>query len=297
MSAAGARLTLYRDPLAGLRSQVATKRAAAADRDRRLPPIVRALLPERLREALATPEPKTEADPEAQDLAALTALDAALEQLISAQDEALAMAPKVRDCPYEVRDFPPPDPPPPWLIEEDNLLIFRALVNAHLEAIAADAWLVRWGDAGYLSRLRMEHAPLVWRVQGGVGGEPFLPVKSFKSTLRSSVPSGLGALDVRCERIHHAVGRALSVATELTVGDEAFDAAFWITGDAVTSTLLDGRVRRHLLWLQSCSPVLYVGGGLVELSWWGILPAAANFVLPRAAVDVVLGLRAALEHG
>src|SRR5690606_13806736 len=42
-------VTLYRDPLAGLRSQIATKQGLLESRERALPPLLRAMLPERLR--------------------------------------------------------------------------------------------------------------------------------------------------------------------------------------------------------------------------------------------------------
>ena len=43
----------YRDPLAGLRSQVAVKRAVLADREREVTPVLRALLPEETRASIA----------------------------------------------------------------------------------------------------------------------------------------------------------------------------------------------------------------------------------------------------
>ena len=43
----------YRDPLAGLRSQVAVKRAVLVDREREVPPVLRALLPEETRASIA----------------------------------------------------------------------------------------------------------------------------------------------------------------------------------------------------------------------------------------------------
>ncbi len=288
-------MSQYRDPLAGLRSQVATKRAALFDREREVPPLVRALLPPALRRTIAELRPR--ADDGGDDLAALTAQEAALDGLLSAYEEAAALAPKLRTPPDEVPDPPRPEIPAPWLIEEAPLVRVNAALTARIHALSdGDSWLARWGDFAYISRLRLHGAPLVLHVALSVpqNGGPFREVDSFTSTLATSVPAGVPHLEVRRERVYHAAARALHMAKELTLGDEVFDSMFWLTGAEETATLLAAPVRRALLGLATYGPSLVVGGGLVQLGWSGTWRNDAREILPDAAIAVVAGVRAAL---
>ncbi len=70
----------YRDPLAGLRSQVAVKRAVLADREREVTPVLRALLPEAARASIAR----------------LRA--AALDGMLAAYDAAIEQSTRLRWC-------------------------------------------------------------------------------------------------------------------------------------------------------------------------------------------------------
>jgi hypothetical protein len=296
---------IYRDPLAGLRSQVATKSATVADRQGQLPPIVRALLPERLRASLAQPAPAP-ADVGAEDLASLTEADAVLDRLLAAFDEALALAPKLRECPDTVPDPPHAGLPPPWLLEERAHVVARKALQLAVETMDESAYLVRWGDFSYLTRSRVHDRPVVhlaWFNPHYASPDPIRDDVQlggwlrFGALVRTSVPAAIGPLEVRPERVHHVVGRALHLASEIELGDAEFDEAFWVKGDAATATLLVAAVRRRLLFLRDRSPVLSIGGGLVELRWFGGLSAGSNELLPPAALDVVLGIRAALEEG
>jgi hypothetical protein len=284
----------YRDPLAGLRSQVATKRAALGDREREVPAIVRAMLPPALRTAIEELRPR--ADAQGDDLEALTARESALDGLLAAYEEAAALAPKLRKPPDDVADPPRPALPPPWLIEEPALLRVNEALAARIEALTDGAsWLARWGDFDYLTRLRLHGAPLVLHV-ACAHPEPghFSHVDAFTSTLRTSVPSGVPHLELRRERVYHAAARAMHLAKELSLGDEVFDSMFWIRGAEPTATLLVPRVRRALLGLASYGPSLVVGDGLAVLCWSGAWPNDAEQMLPDAAVTVLAGIRDAL---
>jgi hypothetical protein len=286
----------YRDPLAGLRSQVTTKRAAAIDRAHELPPIIRVLLPEHLQEALADLGVRTAgAPPPPEDLDGLTREEAALDDLLAACDEAIALAPKLRELPDEVRDFPRPSLPAPWLLEEAPLLRFRQSLADRVKAITDDAgWLARWGDFGYIARLRLESAPIVFQATAGDSPADRPAIGSFVSVLRTSIPAGVPRLELRRERAHHTVSRALHLAHEVNVGDPAFDEAFWIAGAEATATLLVPPVRHALLALVAHRPVLVVDDGVVDLVWTGAWRHVAEDVLPDAAIAVVLGVRRAI---
>jgi hypothetical protein len=276
----------YRDPLAGLRSQVATKRASLADRERAISPLVRAMLPTELTRTMT--DLGARADAPGDDLAALSDRDVALDALLAAYDEAVALAPKLTELPNEVRDPPRPELPPPWLFEEPDVVHFKRALTEHLQTIADDeAWLVRWGDYGYLSRIRVKGAPVIVLVQAKLSG-------MFASSIRTSIPAGVPRLEVRRESAYDAIGRAMRLRKEIALGDEVFDEVFWISGDEATATLLVPAARRALLALSAHAPSLFVGAGLVETAFTGPSRHEINAVLPDAAVSAVLAIRNAV---
>jgi hypothetical protein len=284
----------YRDPLAGLISQVATKRAALEDRVRRLSPAAASMLPERLTRVFA--ELITTATAPAEDLVTLSSAEAALDALLDAYDEALALAPGLCACPDDVADFDEPAQPRPWLIEERALLAFRRSAEARLAAITRGAsTLVRWGDRGYLARMNIGGVPLVYTGEYSTRDGT---VDFADSKLRTSVPRALPYLELRREHAFHTMGRILGLANEEEVGDAIFDQTFWVHGSHATATLLVSAVRRALVMMVRENPVLRVADGLAELSWggWGsTLTRDETGILPDAAIAVVVELRRALE--
>lgn len=295
----------YRDARAALAGQVAFRRAAAADRAERLAPAVRAMLPAAMREELDALG--LAAAREGETLEELAACDAALEALLSKLDQALALAPELRACPDEVPGYPRPEDPEPWLLEEDDALALRRHLDRRLSEHAPPSTLLRWGDRGYVARGAVRGAPFVLSAKLGFREQSF--PTAVELALRTSVPDGLGALEVRPERIHHALGKILGLSREVEVGAAPFDDAYWISGDEATATLLSPSVHVGLLTMRPLRAVLTVRGGLVELVWGaradarGVLePSLAPRVLrydadalPGAAFDAVLGVRRALE--
>jgi hypothetical protein len=148
-------VTLYRDPLAGLKSQVATKRGLVEQRERELAPLMRAMLPATLRKKIdegrsRMGEVRAEGGGldgvDESSIEALTILDGVMDGLVAAYDEASMMVPKLRDCPLDVEDPPKPVQPPPWLIEENRQRFFRLRFEQRVSEVASGAYVVRWGD-------------------------------------------------------------------------------------------------------------------------------------------------------
>lgn len=258
-------MTHYRDPLAGLRSQVANKRGLALERKREVTPLLVSLLPAALRRVLVEVEPR--ALTEAESLEDLSAVDGALDALLAAQDQAIVLSPRLRQLAFDLADPPAPDPPPPWLIEEPPLRRFRAAVEERLRRVAGDdASLVRWGDYGYLARFRRDDTPWIFTVHATIDRDTG-DVARFASTLETTMPESVPRLEVRPEGPHHVVGKALGLARDLEVDDARFDASFWIKGHDAVATLLVPRVRRGLLAMADDSPSLVIASGAATLAW------------------------------
>lgn len=287
-------VTLYRDPLAGLRSQIATKKALLESRDRALAPILRAMLPERLRSVLSRPREPLQVAPEATDLDTLAGIDAALDQLLAAHDEAATLVPKLRECPDEVPDPPKPKVSPPWTIEEPVQLAFRATLTRRLAEIAPDAYLVRWDDTTYLARIRIAGAPLV--LTSRIDLLPGQPLTTSRSTARTSVPHSTPLLEVRPQRVFDGIGRALRIVRDREVGHPAFDEAFVVRGDADAVALLSRDVTVALLELRRFKPRLFVRRGIAELVWGNSYTGHTAPLIPDQAIAVVLGIRALIER-
>jgi len=241
---------MYRDSLAGLAFQVATKRAAVASREQELSPVLRALLPSRLREALATLGPRTLEQGETME--SLSDADAALDAMLALYDEGVQLAPKLRETSDDVADPAPR---------------FRIAGAPHAVVVKADV-----------------HPDLT-----GVSG--------FEVVVRTSVPATLPSLVLRPEGLHHAIGKALHLAREIDTGDPELDARFWITGASETAAVLTPAVRAALVELADHGPVLRLGNGMAMLSWSAMWRFHARAALPDVALDVLVGLRLAVETG
>ena len=282
-------MTLYRDNLAGLRSQIATKRGLLESRERALPLVFRAMLPARLATAIAR-----SIDDEADSHEALTELDASLDELLAAHDEAAELVPKLRECPDEV-----PDPSrtanvgPPWIIEEAPQLEFRKLFTRRLAELAPDAYLVRWDDSAYVSRFTLANAPLFVCSRYSLASAGAAPARAFA---RTSVPLALPDVEVHEEGIFHALGRALHLVRDHQTGDEHFDNVFLVDADDATAALVGPDVRAAFLTLAPLQPQLYVRRGVAELQWKSFGAHEPASILPDAAFAILLGLRAAIER-
>lgn len=284
----------YRDPLAGLRSQVATKRAVLEAREREVSPVLRALLPERLALAIAGLRPRAQA--ESETIEGLSDADAALDAVIAAYDEAIVLAPTLRNGPEEVPDPARSHIDPPWLLEEPFLVEIRNVLRMRMLQIDAGAMVSRCGDFAYVSRFRIGLAPCSFVISArGLADDTRIAL--HESYLRTSLSEALPSLVVRRERIHHVVGKALHLAHEVEVGEPVFDGHFWITGARATTAVLTPQVRAALERLGNRAPVLRLGEGMATLSWTGFWRDDASEVVPDAALDVLVGIRAAVETG
>lgn len=282
-------MTLYRDPLAGLRSQIASKRGLLSAREHALPVLFRAMLPERLVRVLG----QRLAD-DAESLEELSRMDATLDEVLAAHDEAAALIPKLRVCPEEV-----PDPArtgvvgPPWIIEEASQLEFRRLFTRRLAEIAPDAYLVRWDDCAYVSRFSLAGAPLFVSCRFAESAGTASPSRAFA---RTSVPRELPSIGLHEEGMLHAIGRALHLVRDHSTGDERFDARFRLDAEEASAAVIGGDVRAALLTLAPLAPQLFVRHGVAEVQWRCLGAADPASLLPDAAFAVLLGIRAAIER-
>lgn len=288
-------MTHYRDPLAGLLSQVATKRGLALDRDKRVTPILRALLPPRIEQQIA--EHRGHAlDETADSMETLSRVDASLDALSSVLEEALLLEDDARTLTFEVSDPPRPEIPPPWLIEEDSQLRFRNDLQERVaQALDDEISLLRWGDFGYLTRFRRGGSPHVLHVEAGLDSNK-LVVVAFTATLRTTMPERVPELDLRAQGPHHAVGKALGLATEMETGDSHFDETYWIKGHRGALAFLTRELRGLLLAFAPRRPRLRFHRGSMSLEWTA--PWRSDHALHLdEALDVVARIHALVARG
>jgi hypothetical protein len=289
-------VSLYRDPLAGLKSQVATKRGLIEQRERELAPLMRAMLPAALRQHLD--EGRLRAgevrEEEESSVERLTAIDAAMDGLVMDYDEALALVPKLRECPLDVPDPPKPAQPPPWLIEENRQRFFRVRFEQRVREISPDAYVVRWGDLRYLARLHVAGAPLVAMTGGNF--DVGTVTTEFTSSLRTSVHASAPRVTVRVKTALGSVAKALQIARDDETGDAEFDDAFLVDGPDGGALLLTPDVTAALRELAPWNVGLVVMKGIAEVSWQATFRSNGFELLHDAAFSVVLGIRAAIER-
>lgn len=265
---------MYRESLSSLRDQVATKRELVLAKTRALPSVLRLVLPAELLARVS----HEHAEPDATSLAALAAADALLDDALAAHQQIAALSAKARACPDEVPDPPRPQVGPPWAIEEHAQLAFRARLTRRLEALAPEAWLVRWGDDRYLSRFTLGGAPVIVLWDG------------LRTTARTSLPALVPPLEVRSERALDGVGRAIGLVRDLPTGDAAFDRAFIVdSAHPETVALLGPVVRAALMELRPLAPRIHLRRGLVDVT--------VEDESGEGAVTVALEIRAAIERG
>lgn len=289
-------MTLYRDPLAGSKSQVAQKRGLVELRERELRPLTRAMLPRALSAKLEDLRARAlgAGAEEAESLASLAAIDAALDALVAALEEAIALAPKLADCPLDVPDPPKPKQRPPWLIEETRQRALRGRFELQVRQVSPDAYVVRWGDLAYLTRLRIAGAPLVAMTRGNFDVQAI--ATDFTSTLYTSVPSAAPVVRVKPMKTAGGIAKALRLARDDLTGDEAFDETFLVDAPHGGVLLLTPDVTAAMRALEAWSPRLDVRGGLAQVSWSGTFRDRGEDLLPDAAFAAAMGVRAAIER-
>lgn len=280
----------YRDPLAGLRSQVAVKRAVLVDREREVPPVLRALLPEETRASIAGL--RAAANAEADTLEALAAADAALDGILAAFDGALERSTRLRWCADDAGTPPRPWIAPPWLIEEGSQLRTRRELDARLSLMEGEP-VERWGDRGYRSHVLVAGARALFffevlSQEGGVDAT---------SLLRVTVPETLDRITLGHQGLQHMIGKRLGLVRDLEIGDPDFDDRFLITGAAASAALLTSRVRGGLLELPGRHVRLSIGRGYATLTWTFPWRNVGREALPPAALAVMAGLREAIAEG
>ena len=282
-------MTLYRDPLAGLRSQIASKRGLLESRERALPSLFRAMLPDRLTRVLAQ-----RMKDDAESLEDLSKMDAALDEVLFAHEEAAALLPKLRACPDEVPDpQKPSNVSPPWVIEEALQLEFRKLFTRRVAEIAPDAYTVRWDDSAYASRFVLAGAPFFVKCRYDATANQPVVTRSFA---RTSVPAELPALEVHEEGVFHAIGRALHLVRDHRTGDALFDDVFIVDADDATAAVVGPDVRDAFRSIAAAEPQLVVHHGVAELQWRAAWSSFPETLLPDAAFAILLGIRAAIER-
>lgn len=289
-------MTHYRDPLAGLLSQVATKRGVVLDRERRVTAVLRALLPPHL-EAKIAEHREAALDERADSMEALTRVDSALDALSAVYEEALYLEDEARRLAFELADPPRPEIPPPWLIEEEPQLRFRKVVHEGIRTALDDddVSFVRWGDLGYLSRFRQGGEPHSLLAEAVLDNNK-LYVVSFAATLRTTMPERVPTLDLRSQRVHLSIGKALGLVSEMDTGDEAFDDAFLVQGHRGALAFLTDPIRHALKAFADKHLRLRFGRGSLTFEWR--LPWDENRP-PRidAALDLTDRIHAVVVNG
>lgn len=252
------------------------------------------MLPERLSKPIEDLRERAMAEPDS--LEELTSTDAALDEILNAHAEAADLVPKLRECPDDVSDPPKPEMSPPWVFEERWQLTFRSAFTRRLAEIAPEAFVVRWDDTTYLSRLRIAGAPIVLSSRYSlIPGQP----STFRSTIRTSVPAQTPRLEIRPEGLFDGVGRVIGLVHDAKVGDDELDRTFVIDGSDAALALLMPDVRHALLAMDKASldPKLVVRMGIVDLHFGKTSNNNPLEIMPDEAIAVVLGVRAAVERG
>ena len=191
-------------------------------------------------------------------------------------------------------DPPKPALPPPWLIEESRQRFFRVRFEERVHEVSAEAYVVRWGDLRYLSRMMVAGAPLVAVTWGDF--DVAAVTTTFTSTLRTSVHASCPALGVKVQSTLGGVAKALRLARDDETGDTEFDDAFLVDGANGGVLLLTADVRTGLRALQPWDVSLVVKNGIAEVMWTGAFGGKGFELLHDAAFAVVLGIRAAIER-
>jgi hypothetical protein len=221
-------------------------------------------------------------------------LDATIDGLLAAYDEALLLVPMLRGCPLDVVDPPQPVQSPPWLIEEDRQRFFRTRFEARVREVSEEAYVVRWGDLRYLSRLTVAGAPLVAMTAGNF--DTASPTIEFTSTLRTSVHPSAPPLRVKPMTVIDGVSRALHLLRDDKTGDGTFDDGFLVDGRDGGALLLTPDVIAALRQLEPWLVGLVVKDGLAEVQLGGPFRGNGFELLHDAAFSVTLGIRAAIER-
>ena len=280
----------YRDPLAGVRSQVAVKRAVLEERTRALTPVLRALLPEDTRAILTSLAAAAHA--EADTLDTLAAADAALDGLLAAYDAVVEQSTRLRWCAEDPGTPPRPWIAPPWLIEEGVQLQVRRALDGRLSMIDAEP-VERWGDRGYRSHIAIEGVRALFFFDWSSDSQQ----KSSASMLRVTVPESLQRITVMIEGLTSTIGKKLGFVREVELGDPDFDRRFLVVGAEASTAVLTPRVRHALLELPGKHLRLTVGPRFATLTWGFEWRDVGRDAVPPAALEVIAGIREAIAEG
>ena len=288
----------YRDPLGSLRATIEVKLAVLADAKRRLTPIQYALLPQSIRHSMARLEPRASTD-----LASLTTFDAvseldtALEELLTVYQAAQAGLSHWRTCPGDLGEAPRLSPMP-FVFEERGPEALRNVVGQRAEALGLGSTATRCGDRDVFAEL--DHG--AFRSHYVARLASLEQVSRYDCSLRVTLPPHVEPLFVVPESAASRLGQFLRILGDVTVGDPSFDATFRLRGNPATAALLTDAVRQSLLRLHAASATagLQLNATGATLTWSHSPEECSgnplDLVLPNAALDVMLYLRAAVAN-
>lgn len=225
--------------------------------------------------------------------------------LAEALEEALSI---VKDREADLRDLPMVHPDAPsfddvWgptgtevaaapVVEEVRALVQRSDRSA--EVTRTGACIV----ATFASR----GTPIVWSVHLGAGlslrtGGDVHAFATSSHWLGTSVPDGIPRLFLRMGTLSDAVLKALHLRTEVEVGDDVFDEAFFVEGEKdLTRELLTNELRDAFLEQAHFGEFTFLlEGSTASLVWKGSLPFGLVPEGPLvSSVKVLCALRASL---
>lgn len=251
----------YRDSLEGVRSNLVLKRAEIEQREKRITPVLRALLPKADRDALSLNLIAVRGmSIETTSMTELIEMDQIADKTIAAYEAIDRRNAEFRVCPL------PPKPRAntlrPYLIEEANGKRFRLRLTDILLDLGIDAQIERIADNTYLSVLNMPDCLMYMTSMV----ERFDNL--FTNAITIGIPSALEELVLSVELPYQRILRALGLKDELSVGVARFDVRFWIVGSELTRAVFTADLRKQLLsFAESASPTLHFREGVARIEW------------------------------
>jgi hypothetical protein len=293
----------YRDPLAALRSQIATKRVVIAEVERALGPLALAALPEEEAGELAALREGTSDEamsPETETVESLCEIE-------RRQDALQALLHGIAER-WKLPGEPSLDeaPPQPWAEGPRGMADVRAALESTfgegtVERFGAEAFRVRFLDEDALLVLVADVFPTERR--------GFVEIGHLALTLRGSMPEALPAFALGPEvdvgayqnriRSPHWLSGEIHKRPKRQLPPER---AFWISGhEAAAAALVDDEVHHDLLDLLSTCvleapsarvfPSLRAGPGFVEVGYTRAWESDSTELLADEALRIVHALR------
>jgi hypothetical protein len=283
----------YRDPLAGLRSQIVYKRGAIEMLCTELTPVRRLLLnPDAIAEIdRQRKEVDIDAKEEISALSECLRRADALEVLLA---RAVERAKELATLPDDV----PKLGPPPWQIALPFRRLDMSAIVARLVAPYGEAAIAPWGNAG-AARFVVNDHPLRIVARGMVVSGLLRPrIIALDIALMTAVPPALPDLSLHVELPGDRMISTLRLSRSRRTGDRLFDDTYFVSGDEETAkVLLTEPVRRELLTMSPHEARVRIGGGLAEIGWTMRMHYESLAPLPKAAIDFVVALRDAIARG